>query len=81
MGRLISSHAFSIATLVIDKCIGVVDELFSSAGGSSVFLGSDIQQRFLDIHTARAHVANNPTAFARNLGAVSLGADNTDYFV
>jgi 3-hydroxy-9,10-secoandrosta-1,3,5(10)-triene-9,17-dione monooxygenase len=69
------------ASLVIDKCIEVVDELFSSAGGSSVFRGSEIQQRFLDIHTARAHVANNPTAFARNLGAVALGADNTDFFV
>ena len=69
------------ASLVIDKCIAVVDEPFSSAGGSSVFQGSEIQQRFLDIHTARAHVANNPTAFARNLGAVALGADNSDFFV
>jgi len=69
------------ASLVIEKSIGVVDSLFSSAGGSSVFAGSDIQQRFLDIHTARAHVANNPTAFARNLGAVSLGAENSDFFV
>jgi len=69
------------AALVIEKCIAVVDSLFSSAGGSSVFHGSAIQQRFLDIHTARAHVANNPTAFARNLGGVSLGAANTDFFV
>lgn len=69
------------ASLVIDRCIEVVDSLFSSAGGSSVFLGSPIQQCFLDIHTARAHVANNPTAFARNLGAVSLGAANSDFFV
>ena len=69
------------ASLVIEKSIEVVDKLFSSAGGSSVFQGSDIQQRFLDIHTARAHVANNPTAFARNLGAVSLGAENSDFFV
>jgi 3-hydroxy-9,10-secoandrosta-1,3,5(10)-triene-9,17-dione monooxygenase len=69
------------ASLVIEKSIAVVDALFSSAGGSSVFQGSAIQQRFLDIHTARAHVANNPTAFARNLGAVALGADNTDYFI
>lgn len=69
------------ASLVIEKSIEVVDSLFSSAGGSSVFQGSDIQQRFLDIHTARAHVANNPASFARNLGAVSLGADNTDFFV
>jgi 3-hydroxy-9,10-secoandrosta-1,3,5(10)-triene-9,17-dione monooxygenase len=69
------------ASLVIEKCMAIVDDLFSSAGGSSVFLGSELQQRFLDIHTARAHVANNPTAFERNLGAVALGADNTDFFV
>ena len=69
------------ASLVIEKCMGVVDSLFSSAGGRSVFAGSDIQQRFLDIHTARAHVANNPAPFARNYGASLLGADNTDYFV
>ena len=69
------------ASLVIEKSIEVVDSLFSSAGGASVFQGSAIQQCFLDIHTARAHVANNPTSFARNLGAVALGADNGDYFV
>jgi 3-hydroxy-9,10-secoandrosta-1,3,5(10)-triene-9,17-dione monooxygenase len=69
------------ASLVIEKSIEVVDSLFSSAGGSSVFQGSAIQQCFLDVHTARAHVANNPTAFARNLGAVALGAANTDFFV
>ncbi len=69
------------ASLVIEKSIEVVDSLFSSAGGSSVFRGSAIQQCFLDIHTARAHVANNPTTFARNLGAVALGAANADFFV
>ncbi len=69
------------ASLVIEKSIGVIDSLFSSAGGASVFAGSEIQQRFLDIHTARAHVANNPTSFARNLGALRLGAENQDYFI
>ena len=69
------------AALVIEKCIGVVDSLFSSAGGSSVFSGSEIQQRFLDIHTARAHVANNPTSFARNLGGLLVGAENRDFFI
>ncbi|MFT4519962.1 MAG: 3-hydroxy-9,10-secoandrosta-1,3,5(10)-triene-9,17-dione monooxygenase [Halioglobus sp.] len=69
------------ASLVIEKSIEVVDSLFSSAGGSSVFAGSEIQQRFLDIHTARAHVANNPTSFARNLGSTMLGTDNADFFV
>ncbi|NCF18503.1 MAG: flavin-dependent monooxygenase, partial [Haliea sp.] len=61
------------ASLVIEKSMGVIDSLFSSAGGSSVFIDSEIQQRFLDIHTARAHVANNPTAFARNLGGLGVG--------
>ncbi|MEM0954686.1 MAG: acyl-CoA dehydrogenase family protein [Pseudomonadota bacterium] len=69
------------ASRVIDRCMAVIDSLFSSAGGSSVFAGSDIQQRFMDIHTARAHVANNPTPFARNLGAVLLGAENQDFFI
>mgnify|MGYP001824693244 FL=1 len=69
------------ASLVIEKSMAVIDSLFSSAGGSSVFNGSEIQQRFLDIHTARAHVANNPTAFARNLGGLGVGADNGDFFI
>lgn len=51
------------------------------AGGSSVFKGAEIQQRFLDIHTARAHVANNPTNFARNLGSLHLGLENQDFFI
>ena len=69
------------ASLVIEKSMGVIDSLFSSAGGSSVFIDSEIQQRFLDIHTARAHVANNPTAFARNLGGLGVGTENGDFFI
>ena len=52
-----------------------------SAGGRSVYSGSEIQQLFLDIHTARAHVANNPTTFGRNYANNLLGAENTDFFV
>jgi 3-hydroxy-9,10-secoandrosta-1,3,5(10)-triene-9,17-dione monooxygenase len=69
------------ASLVIDRSIEVIDSLFSSAGGSSVLNNSAIQQIFLDIHTARAHVANNPTPFSRNLGALLLGAENQDFFI
>lgn len=69
------------AAQVIEQSMGVMDSLFSSAGGRSVFLGSEIQQRFLDIHTARAHVANNPTPFARNYGALQLGLENGDVFI
>ncbi len=69
------------ASLVISKSIGIVDSLYEVAGGHSVFSDSPIQQRFRDIHTARAHVANNPTSFARNLGGIELGLENNDFFV
>ncbi len=66
---------------VIERCMCVVDSLFSSAGGRSVFLDSEIQQRFMDIHTARAPVANNPTPFLRNHGGLLLGLENSDVFI
>lgn len=69
------------SSLVIEQCIEIVDRLFEVAGGGSVFTDSEIQQRFLDIHTARAHVANNPVGFARNFGATQLGMENSDVFV
>lgn len=69
------------ASLVIDRCIEAVDLLMDSAGGRSVYANSEIQQLFLDIHTARAHVANNPTMFSRNYANHLLGVENTDMFV
>ena len=69
------------ASLVIERMMEAVDLVFDIAGGRSVFNGSPIQQIWHDIHIARAHVANNPIGFARNLGAVHLGADSTDVFV
>jgi len=69
------------ASLVIERMMKAVDLLFDIAGGRSVFDGSPIQEIWHDVHIARAHVANNPIGFARNLGAVQLGADSTDVFV
>jgi 3-hydroxy-9,10-secoandrosta-1,3,5(10)-triene-9,17-dione monooxygenase len=69
------------ASLVIERMMQAVDMLFDVAGGRSVYRNSPIQDIWHDIHIARAHVANNPIGFARNLGAVHLGADSTDVFV
>ena len=69
------------AGLVIDKMNEAVNTLFDVAGGRSVFEGAAIQNIWNDIHIARAHVANNPAGFARNLGGVMLGADNGDFFI
>ncbi|ERI28143.1 hypothetical protein BURCENBC7_AP0037 [Burkholderia cenocepacia BC7] len=38
-------------------------------------------RRFLDLHAARAHYANNVDRFGQNLGAVMLGRENTDFFI
>ena len=69
------------ASIVIDKAIEAIDTLFEVAGGRSVFKGHPLQQLWHDIHIARCHVANNPTAFARNLGSVTLGMENKDVFI
>jgi len=69
------------ASIVIDKASEAVDTLFQVAGGRSVFDGHPLQNLWHDIHIARCHVANNPTSFARNLGAIQLGMDNQDVFV
>jgi len=69
------------ASLVIERMMQAVDLVFDIAGGRSVYRNSPIQDIWHDIHIARAHVANNPIGFARNLGAVHLGADSTDVFV
>lgn len=69
------------ASLVIERMMEAVDLLFNIAGGRSVFDGSAIQDIWHDVHIARAHVANNPIGFARNMGGMHLGADSTDVFV
>ena len=69
------------ASLVIERMMQAVDMLFDVAGGRSVYRNSPIQDIWHDVHIARAHVANNPISFARNLGAVHLGADSTDVFL
>lgn len=69
------------ASTVIQDMIEAVDLLFDAAGGRSVFIGSEIQNIWHDIHIARAHVANNPVGFARNWGNMMLGGDNQDFFV
>ena len=69
------------ASIVIDKAIEAIDTLFDVAGGRSVLNGHPLPQLWHDIHIARCHVANNPTAFARNLGSVTLGMENKDVFI
>ena len=66
---------------IIVQMMQAVDLLFDVGGGRSVFLGSELQEIWHDIHIARAHVANNPVPLARNYGNMLLGGDNVDFFI
>ena len=52
-----------------------IDKIMTFSGGKAIYRGNVVQRAFLDIHCARAHVANNPLPYARNLGAMHFGYD------
>ncbi len=63
-------------TTTVSRCVRAIDTLMEFSGAKALFRGNVIQQAFLDIHCARAHVANNPYPYGRNLGAVRFGFPN-----
>jgi len=64
--RLAASHAMATAA-------GVVDEMYSLGGGSSVYETSPLQRRHRDIHVATQHMLVNPSTW-EFAGRVLLGA-------
>jgi 3-hydroxy-9,10-secoandrosta-1,3,5(10)-triene-9,17-dione monooxygenase len=69
------------SSMAVVRSAEVIDALFTESGGRAIFDGSTLQRAFLDIHSARAHYANNPEKPSRNFGGVLLGQKNADYFV
>lgn len=63
-------------TAMVSRCVSAVDKLMEFSGGKALYRGHPVQQAFLDIHCARAHVANNPYPYGRNLGAINFGLLN-----
>jgi 3-hydroxy-9,10-secoandrosta-1,3,5(10)-triene-9,17-dione monooxygenase len=63
-------------TSMVSRCVGAIDQLMLFSGGKAIYAGNPIQRAFLDIHCARAHVANNPYPYSRNVGAMAFGAEN-----
>ncbi len=63
-------------TAMVSRCVQGIDKLMEFSGAKALFRGNIIQQAFLDIHCARAHVANNPYPYGRNLGALRFGFPN-----
>ena len=69
------------AALVVERCVQHTVKLHAASGGRGIFLDFPLVRSLMDVMTARAHYANNPDIFGRNFGAVSLGKENTDFFV
>lgn len=65
----------------VERCVTIVDAMFSACGGRALFLGSPMQRYFLDVHSARGHYANRPDKPAGNLGRVLLGHRTQDWFL
>lgn len=69
------------AAQVVDRSAERVSRLMGAAGGRGIFTDFPLYRYFLDIHTARAHYANNAHMFGSNFGGVMMGRDNTDVFI
>ncbi|RDT04450.1 flavin-dependent monooxygenase [Burkholderia contaminans] len=66
---------------VAERCAQAANALLRYAGGNGIYHRNPLVRRFLDLHAARAHYANNVDRFGQNLGAVMLGRENTDFFI
>jgi 3-hydroxy-9,10-secoandrosta-1,3,5(10)-triene-9,17-dione monooxygenase len=66
---------------VAERCAQAVNALLRYSGGNGIYHRNPLVRRFLDLHAARAHYANNLDRFGQNLGAVMLGSPNTDFFI
>ncbi|WP_354673598.1 flavin-dependent monooxygenase [Cupriavidus alkaliphilus] len=66
---------------VAQRCAELANGLLRYAGGNGIYRSNPMVRRFLDLHAARAHYANNLDRFGQNLGGVMMGRANTDFFI
>ncbi|NSX17640.1 flavin-dependent monooxygenase [Cupriavidus taiwanensis] len=66
---------------VAERCAQLANGLLRYAGGNGIYHSNPMVRRFLDLHAARAHYANNLDRFGQNLGGVMMGRANTDFFI
>lgn len=66
---------------VPERCASHVNRLLRYCGGRGIYLNNPITRVFLDVHAARAHVANNVDPYGRNYGGMLMGQPNRDFFI
>lgn len=52
------------SSTVVRRCADLVDHLMPLLGGRAIYMSSPVVQPWLDLHAARAHVANDPNNMA-----------------
>ena len=58
-----------------DRCVAGALKLVKASGGSTVYQGSEITDKFLDIMMTQVHVANISDPFAMDYGSSFLGVE------
>lgn len=58
---------------VVPRLAALVDELMPRLGGRAIYMSSDIVQPWLDLHAARAHVANYPDNMSADVFGSLIG--------
>jgi len=48
------------SSTVVRRMAGLADDMVKLLGGRAIYMSSPILQPWLDLHAARAHVANDP---------------------
>jgi 3-hydroxy-9,10-secoandrosta-1,3,5(10)-triene-9,17-dione monooxygenase len=61
------------SSTVATRLAALVDAMMARLGGRAIYMSSDIIQPWLDLHAARAHVANDPTNRAGDLVGTMVG--------
>lgn len=67
------------SAMVADRCLEMSSKMLKAAGSGGIRQGSELLSRHLDILASQAHVANNSTPFAVNMGGVMFGQPNADF--
>jgi 3-hydroxy-9,10-secoandrosta-1,3,5(10)-triene-9,17-dione monooxygenase len=67
------------SAVVADRCAELSAKMLKASGSGGIRKGSDLLDFHLDILASQAHVANNSTPFAANMGGVLFGEPNADY--
>ena len=67
------------SAVVADRCLALSSRMLKAAGSGGIRNDSELLAFHLDILASQAHVANNSTPFAMNMGGVMFGHDNADF--